>query len=166
MEPQGYGYSRPWEGGGDLMGAASGWERSHCCCPGHFSPSYFADGTLYAVLAGGALAFYVLYSAITGGVAGGGGAADMGANAFFRVRRNSDPAFPSSQVTPDSYLPDWMLRGRTAAVSCSQLSRPYLGLQEFQEAEGPDRWISQISGEHRRPTLSENMFFFLSTKDC
>ena len=84
-------YSRPWDQAGDLVGASSGWERSGCCCDGygaHHSPqSYFNDGTLYAVLAAGALAFYVLYSTITMGMAGAGG--EAGANGFFRVKKRS-----------------------------------------------------------------------------
>ena len=105
MEPGGYSYSRPWDGG-DLVGAASGWERSHCCCDGHNSPSYFQDGTLFALLAAGALAFYVLYSTITMAMEAGGGA-DPAANGFFRVKRNS----ASSEVTSDNYLGDGILRG-------------------------------------------------------
>ena len=111
MEPEGYSYSRPWGGGGDLLGAASGWERSGCCCDGHLSPSYFSDGTLYVVLAAGALAFYVLYSTIN---MAAGGEADPGANGFFRVKRKAASTFPSSEVTADG---DWMLEGSGSCLA-------------------------------------------------
>ena len=109
MEPEGYSYSRPWWGAaGDLAGAASGWERSGCCCEGqHLSPSYLQDGTLLALLAAGALAFYVLYSTITMG-AGAGAEQPAG---FFRVKRNSASTFPTGELTSESSLADWILRG-------------------------------------------------------
>ena len=110
MESEGYSYSRPWEGARDLVGAASGWGRSDCCCNGHFSPSYFQDGTLYAVLAAGALAFYVLYSTIT--MEMGAGGADQPANGFFRVKRNSAYKF-----TSDNYLDDWVLGGSVPCLA-------------------------------------------------
>ena len=116
MEPGSYSYSRPWDGGGDLVGAASGWERSHCCCDGHNSPSYFQDGTLFALLAAGALAFYVLYSTITMAMGAGDGA-DPAANGFFRVKRNSASTFPTSEVTSDSSLADRILRGSGSCLS-------------------------------------------------
>ena len=147
-------YYRPWEGGGDLLGAASGWERSGCCCDGYHSsssPSYFADGTLFALLAAGALAFYVLYSTIT---MAAGGAGDQGAAGFFRSKRDS---------ASDSYLGDWTVRGSLPGLAHSYLGfRSYLGLQEFQEAEGEDRWISEISiNEDSLLTRSETWFLFI-----
>ena len=154
MESPGSSYYRPWEGVGDLVGAASGWERSGCCCDGYhhssssFSPSYFGDGTLFAVLAAGALAFYVLYSTIT---MAAGGAGDQGAAGFFRSKRNS---------ASDSNLGDWMVRGSLPGLAHSFLGfRSYSGLQEFQEAEGEDRWMSEISiNEDSLLTRSEFLF--------
>ena len=113
MEPEDF---RPW---GDLVRSASGWERSDCWCDGHSSPSHYQDGTLYALLAAGALAFYVLYSAITMEAMAmeAGGGADQGANAFFRVKRNSASTFLTSELTSDSSLGDWMLRGRGSCLA-------------------------------------------------
>jgi len=59
----------------DMLGAFSDWSRDGgygggCCCGGgggygSSSASFFSDGTLFALLAGAALAFYILYTTIT-----------------------------------------------------------------------------------------------------
>ena len=67
----------------DMVGAFSDWERSGggygggCCggcgySGGGSSASFFSDGTLFALLAGAALAFYILYSTITMNAAAAG----------------------------------------------------------------------------------------------
>ena len=142
------------EGPRDLLGAPSDWDwgRLGCCCGhGGSQVSHFSDGTLFAILAAGALAFYVLYSTIT---MAAGGAGDQGAAGFFRSKRNS---------ASDSYLGDWMVRGSLPGLAHSYLGfRSYLGLQEFQEAEGEDRWISEISiNEDSLLTRSETQFLFI-----
>ena len=69
-----YGYSRDYRQA-DMVGAYSDWERSAggggCCCgggggySGGSEASLFSDGTLFALLAGAALAFYILYTTVT-----------------------------------------------------------------------------------------------------
>ena len=107
------------EGPRDLLGAPSDWDwgRPGCCCGhGGSQVSHFSDGTLFAVLAAGALAFYVLYSTITMAMGAGNGA-DPAANGFFRVKRNSASTFPTSEVTSDSSLADRILRGSGSCLS-------------------------------------------------
>ena len=90
----------------DLIGSSSDWDRSGCCCPDYgpsYSPqSYFGDGTLLAVLAAGALAFYVLYSTI---MAMGAGMEDaMGNPGMFRVKRRSVSTYPESVLDLEEFL--------------------------------------------------------------
>ena len=67
---------------GDMLGSFSDWDRSGygggCCCGGggyggQGVSSYFSDGTLIALLAAGALAFYILWTQVTAAQAGGTG---------------------------------------------------------------------------------------------
>ena len=67
----GGGYSRDSRRADDQVGAYSDWDRSGgCCCGGGGGygggvDSIFSDGTLFALLAGAALAFYILYTTVT-----------------------------------------------------------------------------------------------------
>merc|ERR1712223_1302651 len=68
------GYSRGYRRADDQIGAYSDWDRSGggCCCGGGGyggETSLFSDGTLFALLAGAALAFYVLYTTLTAAAA-------------------------------------------------------------------------------------------------
>ena len=66
----------------DMLGAFSDWDRSGgygggCCCGGGYGgqgglSSYFSDGTLIALLAAGALAFYILWTQVNAQAAAGG----------------------------------------------------------------------------------------------
>ena len=72
-----YGKGRDYRQAGaaaDMLGAFSDWSRdggygcTPCCGGGGYggsSASFFSDGTLFALLAGAALAFYILYTTIT-----------------------------------------------------------------------------------------------------
>ena len=73
-----YGKGRDYRQAGaasDMLGAFSDWSRDggYGCTPccgggggyGGSSASFFSDGTLFALLAGAALAFYILYTTIT-----------------------------------------------------------------------------------------------------
>ena len=73
----------------DMLGAFSDWSRDGgygggCCCGGggygSTSASFFSDGTLFALLAGAALAFYILYTTITMANATGGRRKKRGAS--------------------------------------------------------------------------------------
>ena len=65
----------------DMLGAFSDWSRDGgygggCCCGGGggygaSSASFFSDGTLFALLAGAAPAFYILYTTVTMANTGG-----------------------------------------------------------------------------------------------
>ena len=77
------GYSRPYRGVDDLVGAfTADWDRSSfggggggCCCGyggggGGGLGSLLSEGVLFGLLAAAALAFYVLYTAVTMAAAG------------------------------------------------------------------------------------------------
>ena len=95
----------------DLLGAPSDWDwgRPGCCCGhGGSQVSHFSDGTLFAILAAGALAFYVLYSTIMAMGMGMEGAmgADGGRANQFRVKREPSSGYPYN-VNNGTFCSSW-----------------------------------------------------------
>merc|ERR1711892_802032 len=123
-----YGYSRDYRQAHDMVGAYSDWERSGGGggYSGGSEASLFSDGTLFALLAGAALAFYILYTTVTMAAAGGRRKRGLSNR---KVKENEEsPLFDFEEVL-------WQ------------------GLEEFEEkidkiAEGQDggddNWISKI----------------------
>ena len=121
----------------DMLGAFSDWDRSGggygggCCCGGGggygATSGLFNDGTLFALLAGAALAFYILYTTITMNVSTGTGRGS-------RKKRNSKTGEAAEEDSPFVGFEDIIWLGRLSVVWLSALtaksrhvtSRPYI----------------------------------------
>ena len=109
----------------DMLGAFSDWDRSGggygggCCCGGGggygATSGLFNDGTLFALLAGAALAFYILYTTITMNVSTGTGRGS-------RKKRNSKTGEAAEEDSPFVGFEDIIWLGRLSVVWLSALT--------------------------------------------